>query len=931
MKNFTLAASLFIIFTAGTADAQVAGIKKVLTDIGVANNTAKAIVTQPDGKTIVSGSITEGNQAKIVFYRMDNNGALDPSFGVKGASIFYNFLPATYQGASIAAIALQPDGKIIAAGTAWYLQGTFFQSNVLVMRLNANGSIDSSFGENGTIRTNIFSANGPSVDDAFDVLVAPDGKIIAGGTSYDYTQNRMLFIRYLQDGSIDPSFNQGGVNLIDIQHRDDKIFGLALQADGKIIGAGQTFDWDNGGNDFGYDVALVRLKENGKPDNTFGSSGIVITKDKRGNDIAKSVALQSNNRIVIAGSSSSGKSATTDILAIRYKKDGTPDSSFAKNGIFIKDLNGANDGASVIRVQSNDKIVISGNTTAGSTTSFVTMKLNIEGKPVADFGTNGIVTTGIFNQSDVCNAMTLQDNNTILLAGQSANGASRLFSHVRYTSNGILDSSYGKEGIETISLSVSNDRAEKMVRLPWSNSLLVCGIANNYWALANYRLPDLKPVTSFGVNGISSYNFSNQYEDKTPEIAIDSALQKIYLAGRTDDEGFIILRLNKNGSIDTTFGEKGAVSYFVSIYYGGLAVLPDHKIVIGGVVQSGSTGYSMIARFNVNGTVDSLFGTDGEVRNLPMTPNSIITDMYKNRMLIGGPAPLPFFEQAVSAMAIKYNGVIDSSFGVNGLAVKKSILGSAAVYRKYNIAQDVYGRVLVCGATGGFSVTRFTATGQPDSLFGTGGMVVTKVGSNGYTDVSNEGIATRCSARTNCSVVTAGIKVNDNNEKSRLVIVAYDGSGKIDSIAHTSLGYIDTSFLGDSYEGAYAALFDKDAIYFAGKAGEKNRNDFLVIKADLQSKKPIVPQALKQDYILNFAPNPAHGYTTIRYNAGKAATVQFQLLALSGNRTYNLLKQTGTPGYQEIRVTFPAGIPKGLYQLKMITPEGVTAKMILLE
>jgi uncharacterized delta-60 repeat protein len=424
------------------------------------------------------------------------------------------------------AFALQPDGKIVAAGTAWYQSGSYFLSNILVMRLNSNGTIDSSFGEGGTVRTNIYSVNNLSVDDAFAIKVLTNGTILIGGTSYDYAQHRMVFVEYKSNGVINTSFGSGGAVLIDINHRDDEIFDMAVQPDGKIIGAGEYFNVTSS-----YDVAVVRLLSNGSLDNTFGTNGIVTTRVGAGGDVAKSIALQSNGKIVIAGSTRTTTQAKDDILSIRYNENGTIDSSFGLNGIYIKDIGGDNDVANSVKIQPDNKIILGGYATLNAVNNFLSLRLKNSGTPDVSYGSNGMVTTSIFNQGDAANAMILQADGKIIEAGQSTNGASTFFSSIRYNTNGALDDSYSNDGIHVFSIGNSNDKAGKMVKLPWNNTLLLCGSANDYWALANYNVSNLSLNKNFGVNGVQTFRYSDQYSSTTPEVAVDSALQKIYLCG----------------------------------------------------------------------------------------------------------------------------------------------------------------------------------------------------------------------------------------------------------------------------------------------------------------------------------------------------------------------------------------------------------------
>lgn len=928
MKRFFCLITILAINNHSSLYAQISGFKKVVTNVGVTNNGAKAIVMQPDNKTITCGYVQNGNKYQIAFYRLNSNGSADSQFGDKGISLFSNFLPAPYEGASISSISLQADGKIIATGTAWYQSGTFFLSNILVMRLKSNGTLDSSFGENGTVRTNINSVNGLSVDDAYSVKVLENGNILAGGTSYDYTQHRMLFLEYKPNGTLNNSFGSGGVVLIDISHGDDEIFDLAVQPNGNIVGAGEYYP--QGGNS-SYDVAVVRLLPNGMLDNSFGINGIVKTRIGNGADAAKSIALQKNGKIVIAGSTRVSTTTKDDLLAVRYNENGTVDSSFAVNGIYMKDINGGNDVANAVVVLSNNKILLGGYATQNSVTNFLALQLKNNGKEDDTYGTNGMVITSIYNQGDAANDMLLQNDGKIIQAGQAANGASNFFTSIRYNTDGTLDPSFANNGIYVFSVGNSNDKAQKIIKLPWDNSLLLCGSANDNWALVNYNLPDLSVNNSFGVEGKQSFKYADQYGGSTPEIAVDSALQKIYLSGSTDKEGFIIIRLNKNGSLDSSFGDKGVVHYYISVYYGGLAVMPNHKIVIGGLVQS-ATNYNFIACFNEYGIIDSSFGVNGLIKNLAFTPNSIINDNQHKRILASGSLYVDFSSSKVGVMAIKNKGIIDSSFGINGVGSVAVPDGGTKVYFKYNLVQDTYGKILVSGGVTApdfdFSVSRFLNNGKPDKSFGKGGIKVTYTASNPYTDTWNEGVASRSINKDSSIIVTTGVRQNDGNEKSKIAIIVYDDGGKINRIKNTSLGYIDTTFYGDEYEGGYAALFVNDAVYIAGKTGSKDANDFMLLKFVFTGQQ-VDRQAQQPDYALSIFPNPSHNFLVVNYNLSKSSTVKFQLISLDGMQTYQLAQQNSIAGAQQVKLLLPSNISKGIYTLKMITKDGVNSKMVM--
>ncbi|HYK44216.1 MAG TPA: T9SS type A sorting domain-containing protein, partial [Parafilimonas sp.] len=194
----------------------------------------------------------------------------------------------------------------------------------------------------------------------------------------------------------------------------------------------------------------------------------------------------------------------------------------------------------------------------------------------------------------------------------------------------------------------------------------------------------------------------------------------------------------------------------------------------------------------------------------------------------------------------------------------------------------------------------------------------------------NEGIASGCNMNS-CSVVTTGIEMNDANEKSKIAIIVYDNKGNIDSIPHTSAGYIDTSFYGDEYEAGYAALYDNDAVYVAGKAGDKNQNDFLLIKAILETSPAKKIKPLPADYSLKVYPNPAHGSITLNYTLAQPAMIRFELTSLNGNQTFQLLQRASAAGAQQATMRLPLNIAKGVYTLKMVSKEGVSMRMVVVE
>ena len=253
--------------TNGSLDTTFGVSGKVTTDFPGLAAVASSVVIQPDGKILVAGgafpNFTFLGDFKIVRY--NSNGSLDTTFGVGG--IVTTSFPG--QGSYAFALALQPDGKIIAAGTDFVNFSSDDSSNTdfALERYNANGTPDTTFGGDGQVTTDFDGFN----DDAFAVLVQPDGKIVAVGseknpaTYYDFAA-----VRYLANGTIDTTFGVAGKVRTDFGHADfDQARSAVLQPDGKIVAAG----FESFNNTLSQFFALARYNANGTLDTTFSGDG----------------------------------------------------------------------------------------------------------------------------------------------------------------------------------------------------------------------------------------------------------------------------------------------------------------------------------------------------------------------------------------------------------------------------------------------------------------------------------------------------------------------------------------------------------------------------------------------------------------------------------------------------------------------------------
>ena len=415
-------------------------------------------------------------------------GTLDPSFGSPG-KVTTDFNKVHDYGN---AAAVQPDGKIVVAGYSHNRNDYSFE----LARYTADGVLDETFGSDGLVTTKF----GHSNDQAHAVALQSDGKIVVAGYSYNGSDEDFALARYTPTGALDATFGSGGLVTTDFGHGNDRVYAAALQSDGKIVVAGLG-NSQEGNKDF----ALARYTATGALDATFGSDGLVITDFGGGNDGVYAAALQSDGKIVAAGYSG-GNSALA-----RYTADGELDETFGDSGKVTTDFGGGKDQAHAVALQSNDKILVTWTVLpASSNRDFGLARYTAAGALDASFGNGGKVTTDFDSDYDRANAMALQSDGKIVVAGQSHNGSDNDFALARYTASGQLDAAFGDGGKVTTPIGKSNDHGYAVAMQP-GGKIVVAGYSyngSNYdFALARYtRTGSLDP--SFGSPGKVTTDFN---------------------------------------------------------------------------------------------------------------------------------------------------------------------------------------------------------------------------------------------------------------------------------------------------------------------------------------------------------------------------------------------------------------------------------------
>lgn len=369
------------------------------------NDYARDVAIQSDGKIIIAGTADAGvttNSTDFVVVRLDPNGSLDSTFNGSGSVI-----TSVVGDGTVNAVAIQPDGKIIVVGSG-VVNG---KQQFCLARYNTNGSLDTSFGLFGFVYTLFepFATNNAS--EAMDIAIQPDGKIVAAGYVRGQTFDGLprcdwAIVRYLANGSPDQTFDLEGILITDFGgHSVDEIAAsVVIQPDGKILAGGAS-------TANGVDFALARYNANGTPDTSLGGTGRIVTDATQTYEI-KGIKLQTDGKIVAAGGYTTGFPQSHDIQLARYNASGSIDSTFGGAGTVRF---GGGGSVEEIVIQPDGKIV-----GACPNGDFATFRLNPNGSFDAGYGTGGRLRS-LMNDFDSADSIVIQPDGKLVAAGYSVN------------------------------------------------------------------------------------------------------------------------------------------------------------------------------------------------------------------------------------------------------------------------------------------------------------------------------------------------------------------------------------------------------------------------------------------------------------------------------------------------------------------------------
>ena len=698
-------------------------------------DTATGAALQADGKVVIVAT------NKVL--RINTDGTLDNSFNSYGS---------TNIGSQLEAIKIQPDGKILVAGLN------------SVYRINTDGSVDASFGNNGSviIQINNFDMRIKSIG------LRSDTKIILGGFVSNGTNNDFAVSCLNTDGSFDSLFDSDGKATLDINNQNNEGIELAIQNDDKIVLTGQWFDGTI------YNFATSRFNTDGSLDTTFGINGYVTTT-LGSSSKAQSVDIQNDGTILVSGVYLSNK-----LAVVRYTSTGILDITFNTTGKLLTtksysvltSLLSNQSKKPHIKCLSNGKILVSGT----NFYSFSIHQINNDGSFDSSFGTNGsstytinsydcssfllisldgkIITGGISSIASIPRIEKLQfSSDGIFESEQNYNivyGTDSIFDIVeqstgktiisngtdiytknaliRYNIDGSIDTTFGTNGILSPTSSFS-----AFVKQP--DDKLLTNDVNSGQSITRYTSDGILDTT-FGVGGVVDFSSITPLIVSFIDNITVSQNGKINVAFDYSTTGvqcsqthFGALRLNADGSIDTTFGTNGYTDIPFDLYSTDESEFPqsiyeeaDGKLIITGTISNSSNTIGQVGttRINSDGTIDTTFGTNGTVVTLTGTFGDGLSIMKtpNNKYLINSyDARSPTY---TSLIQYNYDGSIDTTFGTNG------ILSDHQHYFSVILQPD--GKILSGGTTNNqFAIYRSNSDSSLDTTFGTNGVLITPV------------------------------------------------------------------------------------------------------------------------------------------------------------------------------------------------------------
>lgn len=316
-------------------------------------------------------------------------GELDTTFG-DGGKVVTSF---DVFGDQAYAVAIQSDGKILAAGSTF----NGYDLDIAIARYSTDGSLDTSFGNDGKLRSSLNSGD----EEITAIAVQDDGKIVAGGYTVIDGSREFALVRFTSAGEFDNSFGKGGVVITGFGNLDDEITALTIDDEGRIVVCGYVT------GTAGLIVALARYDEDGNLNATFGVAGSALT-DIGDDALARSIDIDEEGRLVVTGSFFHAN--RIEMMVLRYSADGVLDTGFGQDGIALPADQLINSEGYGVGVTEDGMIMVAGTVGSPGSLDSALFRFTEIGQPDLTFGDNGVLVTSPSDEDDMALSIDVLGN-----------------------------------------------------------------------------------------------------------------------------------------------------------------------------------------------------------------------------------------------------------------------------------------------------------------------------------------------------------------------------------------------------------------------------------------------------------------------------------------------------------------------------------------
>jgi uncharacterized delta-60 repeat protein len=812
----------------GSLDTTFAGGGILVSPISTGTDGATGVAVQSDGKILAAGSGGGTGGFDFALARYNADGTLDTAFGGGDGIVTTAVASGTLQDGALA-VTVQSDGKIVAVGSAQTSAGPPAPgSAIAIVRYNADGSLDTTFGGgDGIVTTDIVA--GTATDGAQAVLVQADGRIVvAGFANFPTTTTGSDFVlaRYTADGVLDASFGGGDgivTTAVSPANGSDGARALLQLPDGRFVVVGQAAS----------DVALARYTAEGVLDTTFGTAGVVTTP-LLGVDAAAGVVRLSDGKLLVGGWSVGAGDQSFAI--VRYNENGSPDPTFGSNGVVLTSFGPTSAQAVGIEVLADGKIVLGGN----AFSDFAVARYNADGSLDATFRAEERIaaTEGVYfsysvpadrfadPDGDVLTYSAAQSDGSDLpawlffepatrsLNGMAPSGSPDVHVRVTATDPAGLSASYAywiytnsaptalaPSGIVATHLATSNFAAG--VALQADGKIVLTGsglVATQDTPVVRYNTDGSLDLT-FAGDGAAAINTNAAPLEQGRAVAVqpDGAI----VVASTSANDIAVSRLTAGGSPDGSFGGgDGFVTSSISSGAdapAGIALQADGRILVAGRATSATGNFDlMLARYTADGVLDSSFGGGDGIVVPGFNPGAAdealsVKTQTDGKIVVSGYSTLAPQEQVVLVARFNVDGSLDTSFDGDGIVTTdlgpgiggfSTVIANIPFEAGQSLAIQPDGRIVVVGfgptAPGRTEIAllRYNADGSLDTTFGTGGVVTTAV---------------------SATPVDRGVQValqDDGRIVVGAAVVTPEGGPDFGVLRYDSSGALDTTFGG---------------------------------------------------------------------------------------------------------------------------------------